>query len=149
MSSGRVCGECKACCQGWLSANILGHEMKPGTPCHFITDNGCSIYESRPAVPCRTFVCGWLRPDSPFPDGFRPDQLGIIFVPITWQERRAWILVPAGREPDDELLALMRQYSASTGEPHMIKKEGRLLCFGSPEFQQDMLARERNGENPW
>lgn len=145
----RQCGECRMCCQGWLAGKVLEHEMKPGTPCHFIRDAGCSIYERRPVEPCRTFVCGWLLPDSPFPEGFRPDKLGVIFVRIVWRERHAWILVPTGHDLDETFLAQMRQYSTNTGEPHMIKRVGKLLCFGSVEFQQDMLMKAERGENPW
>jgi len=147
--SGRQCGDCKACCEGWLAARIHDHDMHPGVACCYLKPQGCSIYEQRPAVPCQSFVCGWLLPNSPFPASFRPDQLGVIFVPITWQYKRAWILVSAGQEPSEELLAMMRQHSTQTGEPHMIKRQGRMLCFGSPAFQQDMLAREQRGETPW
>lgn len=148
-AAGRQCGPCRACCEGWLSARIHDHEMRPGVPCQHLHADGCGIYDQRPAVPCRTFVCGWLLANSPFPAEFRPDQLGVIFVPITWRDRRAWILVSAGREPSEELLAMMRRHSSQTGEPHMIKREGRMLCFGSVEFQQDMLLREQRGETPW
>lgn len=86
---------------------------------------------------------------SPWAEEDRPDQLGVIFVPIHWRDRRAWVLVYAGREPDESLMARMRQHTQATGEPHMIKKPGRLLCYGAPEFQQDMVAMAQRGENPW
>src|SRR5690349_22796733 len=44
----RKCGECTACCDGWVAGTIEGHEMKPGTPCFFRGDHCCSIYERRP-----------------------------------------------------------------------------------------------------
>src|SRR5256885_5303722 len=64
----RQCGSCTACCDGWVKGTILGHEMKPGQPCHFRGEGCCSIYERRPVDPCRNFVCGWLQQESPFPE---------------------------------------------------------------------------------
>lgn len=147
--AGRVCGECRSCCEGWLSGRIRDHDMKPGTSCYFLKAKGCSIYADRPESPCRVFVCGWLMTDSPLPEGYRPDQLGVIFVPILWRDRRAWILVPAGKDPDENLMAQMRNHTQLTGEPHLIKKPDRLLCFGLPEFQQDMVSKSQRGESLW
>jgi hypothetical protein len=147
--AGRKCGECIACCGGWVVGNVFGHEMKPGSPCPFVRAGGCSIYARRPTDPCKKFMCGWLVPGSPFPDEFRPDKLGVIFVLIAWRGRRAWVLAPTGRDPDEQLLEQMRRYSTSTGEPHVIRQATKLLCFGSVEFQQDMLIKEQRGELPW
>src|SRR5258706_9970887 len=72
----RQCGTCTACCDGWVAGDIQGHIMKPGTACYFRGDGCCTIYERRPQHPCRDFICGWLQPDSPFPDEFKPDRLG-------------------------------------------------------------------------
>ena len=41
----RQCGTCTACCDGWVKGTILGHEMKPGQPCHFRGEGCCTIYE--------------------------------------------------------------------------------------------------------
>ncbi len=65
----RVCGTCTACCDGWVAGTIYGHEMKPGTPCHFRGEGCCTIYDKRPLDPCRKFVCGWLAADSPLASG--------------------------------------------------------------------------------
>lgn len=150
----RECGPCNVCCGGWLAARVhqpgvIDHTLENGAPCPHVTPGGCGIYTQRPETPCRTFKCGWLMEGSPFPENFRPDQLGSIMVPITWQGRRAWILVPAGRNPDESLKAQMRAYTQSTGEPHMIKMPDRLLCYGVPEFQQSMMDLNQRGINPW
>lgn len=47
-SQERLCGDCTACCDGWLRATIYAHEMKPCTPCHFVREGCCSIYDQRP-----------------------------------------------------------------------------------------------------
>src|SRR5262245_53821003 len=142
----RVCGHCTACCDGWLTGNILGHEMKPGVPCHFRGEHGCSIYETRPQDPCRGFFCGWVLKGSPFPEDFRPDRLGVILVPKKWRDRIAYILAPAGRDPDRELLEWMREFSVATGTPFLFHVDGRQRGYGSPEFQKDILERATRGE---
>jgi hypothetical protein len=59
----------------------------------------------------------------------------------TWEEKRCWVLLNAGKDPTEEVLDGMRRHTVSTGEPHIIEKRNSWLCFGKPEFQQAMLRR--------
>jgi hypothetical protein len=145
----RRCGECTACCEGWVAGTIRGHEMKPGVPCHFLQAGACSIYDQRPESPCRNFVCGWLAPESPFPEHFRPDRLGVIVIRIAWQNRPAYLLLSAGRDPDAGLLDWMRQFSVRTGSPFFYEQAGEKLGFGPAAFQHDMLMKAQRGEPMW
>ena len=145
----RQCGECTACCEGWLAGTIEGHPMRPGVPCHFLAQSLCTIYPRRPASPCRNFVCGWLAPEGPFPDEFRPDKLGVIVVRIKWREQPAYLLVSAGHDPDEELLEWMREFAVRTMRPFFYQQNGEKLAFGPPEFQRDMLARLERREPMW
>ncbi|SNS94519.1 SEC-C motif-containing protein [Noviherbaspirillum humi] len=145
----RACGDCTACCDGWVAGTIHGHEMKPGVRCHFVTDGGCSIYDTRPESPCRNFICGWAIEGSPFPESFSPPQTGVIIVPVRWRDRTAFLLKSAGRDPDAGLLNWMADYSRRTGHPFFYEEKGEKLGFGPPEFQLDMLQRARRGEPMW
>ena len=145
----RECGTCTACCDGWAVGNIHGYEMKPGVPCHFRGEGCCTIYERRPMELCRNFACGWLRPGSPFPDSFRPDQLGVMIVTTQWRSQPAYIPVSAGRDPDERLLAWMRELASRTGAPFFYEQNGERFGFGPPAFQQEMLARLDRGERLW
>jgi hypothetical protein len=145
----RECGPCTACCDGWVVGTIRGHEMKPGTPCHFRGEHCCTIYAERPQEPCRSFVCGWLAPGSPFPESFRPDRLGVMILRTRWRERPAFILRSAGRDPDEALLGWMRSYSAQSGAPFFYERSGERFGFGPPQFQHEMLARLESGERLW
>lgn len=136
------------CCEGVIVATIYGHEMKPGHPCHFLGGDRCTIYERRPTV-CHNFVCGWLATDSPFPDEFRPDKLGILIVRIDWRGRPAYILRSARRDPDETLLAWMREFSTRTGTPFFYEQHGEKFGFGPEEFQRDMLLRAQRGDPMW
>ncbi len=145
----RACGTCTACCDGWVTGIIDGHEMYPGQPCHFRGENCCSIYETRPKYPCRDFVCGWLQAGSPFPDEFRPDRLGVMVISMKWHGRDAYVLRAAGRDPDDALVAWMQALSARTGNPFFYEREGERFGYGPPEFQQEMAERVARGERLW
>jgi SEC-C motif len=145
----RRCGECTACCDGWVAGVIEGHEMKPGTPCHFRGDRCCTIYERRPQHPCRDFVCGWLQPDSPFPEGWRPDKIGVMVIPMKWRGRDAYVLRSAGRDPDEAMLAWMRDFCERTQRPFFYEIAGERFGYGPPEFQREMAERVARGEALW
>ena len=145
----RSCGECTACCDGWLAGTIYGHEMKPGVPCHFVTAGGCSIYERRPESPCRNFVCAWAEQNSPFAAAFRPDLLGVIIIKTAWRGRDAYLLRSAGRDASAELLAWMQRFSETTGRPFFYEAAGEKFGFGPPAFQQEMLDRASRNLPLW
>jgi len=147
--SARACGTCTACCEGWAAGVIRGHPMYPGQHCHFLSAGKCTIYDERPQSPCRNFVCGWLGQPESFPDEFRPDRIGVIVVRIRWRDAPAYILLSAGREPDEQLLVWMREFSLRTRRPFFYEHAGEKLGFGPPEFQQDMLHRLARGEPMW
>ena len=145
----RACGECTACCDGWVAGVIEGHEMKPGTPCHFRGEKCCSIYERRPQHPCRDFMCGWILPGSPFPEHFRPDKLGVMVIPMKWRGHEAYILRSAGRDPDRALIAWMEELSLRTRRPFFYEVGGERFGFGPPEFQREMGEKVARGEALW
>ena len=128
-----------------MTGTIRGHEMKPGVPCHFRGAVGCTIYDERPEQPCRSFFCAWRLEGNPFPDAFRPDRLGVIVLAMRWRDRRAYYLVPAGREPDAALLEWMREYGNATDTPFLVKMLGRDRAYGPAEFQQDVRDRAARG----
>ncbi len=144
----RSCGTCTACCDGWLTGTVRGHEMKTGVPCHFRGAGCCTIYEERPADPCRSFFCAWRLQGNPFPESFRPDRLGVIIVARQWRDRPGYEIISAGRDPDENLLNWMRAFSTKTGSPFVFYTNGYYRAFGVPEFQEDMRARAARGELP-
>ena len=100
-------------------------------------------------APCRNFVCGWLAAGSPFPESFRPDRSGVIIVPMRWREQPAYVLLSAGHDPAPEMLQWMQAFARSSGSPFYHQRNGERLGYGSPAFQQDMLAKLQRGEKLW
>ena len=139
----RGCGECTACCEGWLSAEDL--DMRPGKACKHRIESGCSIYPERPEVPCKTFRCGWLRDSQVFSEDLRPDKCGAILLsdrPAAGYE--VWRLVPVGRHVSAETLNRFAELAQTIPVPMMWTEReekfaegaGDTLTFssGSEEF---------------
>ena len=72
-----------------------------------------------------------------------------MIVQTQWRQRPAYILVSAGRDPDEGLLAWMREFSARTEAPFFYEQKGSRYGFGPAAFQHEMLARVERGERLW
>lgn len=94
----RSCDGCTKCCEGYLSATILGHRMDFGKPCFFKGNGCCSIYKTRPVNPCVNFKCEWLQ-DTSIPRKFKPDVSNIILVKRTVGGELCVEMVQATEEP--------------------------------------------------
>jgi|LakMenE18May11ns_1017448.scaffolds.fasta_scaffold9881024_3 Fe-S-cluster containining protein len=57
VSTQRSCGECTKCCDGTLTAEVLGQQIGLGVPCQYLKPR-CTIYPIRPRV-CREYLCEW------------------------------------------------------------------------------------------
>ena len=123
--------------------------MHPGQPCHYLAQGACTIYDERPQSPCRNFVCGWLMPGNPFPESFRPDRVGVIVVPMRWRDKPCYVLLSAGRDPDEALLDWMRAHAQATGSPFYYQQGGERLGYGSVAFQIEMAEKLQRGEKLW
>jgi len=145
----RQCGTCTACCDGWVRITVKGFEAYPGKPCPYSTGTNCSIYDARPEYPCRQFICGWLEKNSPLPEDFRPDKVGVIFVIADWRGIPIYILTPAGRDPNENLLAWVKQLAERTQRPFLYQLGVEWHAFGPAVFQREMLDRMARGERLW
>ena len=110
----RHCGECTACCEGWLSSEVVN--MKPGVPCQHRTDSGCAIYENRPAKPCKQFRCAWLDAED-LDEGMRPDKSGAIARYRGWKSWKTLAIIPTGQTVPDDTLMQFLNYANGAGLP--------------------------------
>lgn len=147
----RSCGACTACCDGWLKIEVRGHQVRPGTPCPFRIEHGCSIYDERPQHPCREFVCGWLVASSPLPEWMRPDRSDMIMLAanFVWQGLPVDVIVAAGQRPKQKALDWLMKFSAENRRCLVYQIGEDWFAFGPPAFQAQISERIRRGEKPW
>jgi len=147
----RQCGDCTACCDGWLRIEVRGHQVRDGKPCPFRFAHGCTIYEERPQHPCRAFVCGWLVASSPLPVWMRPDKSSLIMLAanFTWRGLPVDIAVAAGPRPKQKALDWLKTFSAANRRLLIYQMEDEWFAFGPPAFQSEISQRIQRGETPW
>ena len=112
----RTCGNCTACCEGWLHDESL--EMEAGKPCQHCTSRGCAIYDNRPEEPCRTFRCEWLKNEESFDDEMRPDRCGAIL--ISDRPFKQWDVIrviPVGVSVPKPTLSTVMKHAAESEKP--------------------------------
>jgi hypothetical protein len=148
-SSARECGSCTSCCQGWLKATIQGHAIHPGHACHHVVADGCSIYDSRPISPCRSFSCAWKIMPHLFPPSFRPDVAGFILKATSWNEFSVFILVSAGKDPQVEHLNWMTTLCHSTGLPFFYEANGETIGYGPNKFVSQLSDYQAKNKPLW
>jgi hypothetical protein len=59
------------------------------------------------------------------------------------------VLRSVGRDPDERVLAWMREMSKRTQRPFFYEIDGERFGFGPPEFQAEMAAKLARGEALW
>lgn len=158
-SAPRTCEHCTACCDGWVTMNVRGHEVLPGSPCPFSTGKGCKIYDERPEDPCRLFVCGWMREGSPLPEWFRPDLAKVIVLPAvrSWRNLAVDVAVPVGKKIPGKAMNWLKVFATQHGRPFIyteqqqgaLGREQVVAAFGPPEFQRDVAELVARGEKLW
>jgi len=138
----RHCGECTACCEGWLFSEKM--KLKPGSRCTHCTAQGCAIYESRPEEPCRKFKCAWLAAGETLPIDMRPDKSGaIVMLDRKWNAMSIVKAVPTGEEIPEETLEWLKAHARENNIPLLFQKnllkDGKYhgfknLGYGPPPF---------------
>jgi len=136
MQSGQIrsCGNCTACCDGWLRIEVRGHQVHPGKACPFRVDRSCSIYEDRPQHPCREFVCGWLVASSPLPDWMRPDKSDLILLAanFVWRGLPVDVAVAAGARPKKKALDWLMKFNSERRRCLIYRR--RVVCIRAAGF---------------
>lgn len=134
----RECGSCTECCQGWLVGKVHEHNFYPGKPCHYVCEEGCSIYEDRPERPCRSFECEWLVNDN-IPEWMRPDRCKVILICQDWEyegeSQGPYLLsVEAGQKIDSKVLAWLFEVHLNDNIPMKIEVSGGHRWYGNKKF---------------
>lgn len=154
----RECGECTACCEGWLHGIIRGHEMHRGKACHFLGCNGCTIYKDRPEEPCRNFNCAWLKDNkNEIPEWMKPSMSKVIIKEMEYEvqirsagfgtasyilenaadmktKAKFWYIVECGETISGPVLSWLVQYCLKKEMPLLYLVNGSREAIGPPEF---------------
>ena len=133
----KSCGSCTKCCEGWLAADIKGHNMYPGKPCFFVEiDKGCTIYKDRPKDPCVEFSCGWKEIED-MPDEFKPEKSGVIVVSKN-RLNGYIVLTKAPNNPTPQLLSWAIIYAKSKNKNILWYVDNKSWWLGDEEFCKQM-----------
>lgn len=139
-----------------MSTTVNGAAVRPGHPCPHSSGAGCAIYSARPEYPCRKFLCGWLRDDSPLPEWMRPSECGaIVFIWYDWRGDKVINAVPVGEKIPQRTLDWLKSYAQQQGRPLLFVeriKTGdsyagvRCFGFGPPGFREKVEELRLQGE---
>jgi hypothetical protein len=134
----RECGDCTACCEGWLSGVVNDREFYPGMPCHFKGCNGCSIYEDRPESPCKTYSCEWLKNNN-VPEWMKPSKSGVIITGKDWTHpdgsKQVFLeILEMGKKIDSTVLNWLFRTYLRTQVPMKIQIGGGFNLYGNQAF---------------
>jgi uncharacterized cysteine cluster protein YcgN (CxxCxxCC family) len=128
----RSCDGCAKCCEGWLQGEAHGHKFYRGRPCFFLNKT-CSIYETRPENPCRSYKCGWLD-EMQFPEWMKPDLVNVIINRAENNGIKYYVLIEAGSLLDVKVLNWMIQLALNYNKNLMYYIDGGMNRIGSKEF---------------
>lgn len=133
----RTCGDCTRCCEGWLPADINGHTMYPGKPCHFLAQSKCTIYKDRPENPCKVYKCAWIE-DETFPEWIKPNLSNIIISKKIPENKNLtyYDVTETGRKIDSTVLNWIIQWALLNSVNLIYSVDNIRYMLGSSEFTQ-------------
>ena len=138
----RDCGGCTACCEGWLQGEAHGQKFYRGRPCHFKTENGCGVYESRPHDPCVTFKCLWLE-NKEIPYWLKPNLSRVIIDRRVTKSNIPYINArEMDRVMDSKVLSWLVQYAINKELNLFYTVDQGSNCIGSIDFLNDMKKED-------
>jgi hypothetical protein len=143
MITKRECGTCTKCCEGWLTANIRGHNMFPGKPCFFVEiGKGCKDYKNRPDEPCKSFECGWITIDE-MPEEFKPEQSGVILVFKNNNNNPYMVITKAPNNPTSSFLSWAINFAMSKKLNILWYIDDKSWWIGNADFSNQMDMEHR------
>ena len=134
----RKCSSCKKCCEGWLHGKAHDYFFYKGRPCHYIGENGCSIYKDRPEDPCKSYKCVWLVDDK-IPEWMKPDLVDIILTMRTKDNYEYLEVIEAGQTINSEVLNWLIQYALNNNINLHYQVNGGWNKIGNDDFLKDIF----------
>jgi hypothetical protein len=156
----RSCQPCTACCDGWLRMQIGDVEVFPGSPCPHSTGSRCDDYARRPDS-CVKFSCGWLLPNSPLPDWFKPNKANVIaiFNKLEWSGLPVDLAVPVGKRISPRVLNWLKRFAEQHRRPLLyaeqivengkFQKQQVIYAHGPAGFREQVRIWQEQGRPLW
>lgn len=145
------CGDCTACCDGWVNITVAGVDVYPGSPCvnSIGGAGGCRIYADRPQARIE-FECAWLQSTADLPDWLRPDDSKVLLKNLDWfEDTTVLFTLPVGRKVPPRTLNYLKEFSDRYQMPLVYAervKEKRgfgpeliIDCYGPPQIENKMV----------
>lgn len=129
----RTCDGCTKCCDGWLSGIAHGRAFWSGRPCHFVGQNGCTIYNDRPQDPCKSYQCEWLVNDD-VPEWLKPSMSNVLISKRKSGDTEYWRVSEAGAKITVEALSWVFMHCLSKNVNFIYNIGDGHYRFGSKEF---------------
>lgn len=127
----RKCGECTACCEGWLRAVIHNVEMTIGNPCQYL-DKKCTIYDERPKNPCQEYRCAWLEGELPM--SLKPNFAQIIVSKRYYKHVEYYEATETGKKITVPVLNELIQWVCKNKKNFLYRIRNQPYTIGTEEF---------------
>lgn len=134
----RKCDGCTKCCEGWLHGVAHDKHFWPGTPCHFMGEKGCTIYEDRPHDPCKTYRCHWLD-NQDIPEWLKPNRSNIIITKRQHDDISYLDVTEAGSKMTVETLTWLMVYCLNKNINIKYNIGAGYYRFGDPKFSNSNI----------
>lgn len=134
----RECGSCTKCCEGWLEGKVNEHQFYRGRPCFYLkeiscTTGGCSIYDTRPETPCKSYSCVWVTEDV-LPEWMKPNLVNLICSKRIKNNISYYEFTEAGSMIDAVSLNWILMWAINYQINIVYHINGGFNCLGSVEF---------------
>jgi Fe-S-cluster containining protein len=129
----KSCGSCSRCCDGTYDTIVEGHVMGDGTPCYFLENNRCSIYEYRPTNPCRMYNCLWMQYKE-VPDYMKPENSGALMDVRFGKSKIPYLRIEDERSKySEEVFLYAKNFAEKEGMPLAYKVDNGFVVIGNPD----------------
>ena len=126
----RPCGECQACCQGWLIGDAFGIPFHKHKPCAFLNAR-CMVYNFRPEV-CKKYFCAWAQ--ELFPEWMQPNKCKVLITVQNWSKGQYLKCTEMDKKMDDKVLFEILNFCQKHKCPYVLQYDGHTRIYGPEEF---------------
>jgi Fe-S-cluster containining protein len=103
----RPCGDCVACCDGYLIGNSHGNQFGAGKSCVFLVEKKCSIYEDRPQT-CHDYVCAWSQ--GLLSDSMKPT-ISNVMISVETKDKQFLRVIELAENIDEEVYREIKEFT--------------------------------------